>query len=113
MEKENPIPRLVSNSPKLDWDDERRARFEQELIGFGWIYSQVRGERFLGRQMPSEKRFLKGDKALFVDNFGVFLYEYGHRIAGISDERIDASDPGYLYFNYGRKLCLKTGGWVI
>ncbi len=74
MEKENPIPRTVSNSQKFDWDAERRGRFEQELINFGWIYSQVRGERFLGRQMPSEGRFVKGVKALMVDDGGCFIF---------------------------------------
>ncbi len=114
MEKKNHIPRPpASNSQKLDWDVVKRRLFEEELVRFGWVKSQVRGEKFLGRQMPDEGRFVKGDKALFVDDNGCFAYEYGHRIGGISNEEIDASDQDYLCFNYGRRLDLKSGKWVI
>ncbi len=115
MTKPNAPRPLTSNSQKFDWDTERRERFEAELLRLGWVKKTIRSEEFLGRRMPSEVRYCKDTPslpAIYVDDFGVFLYEHGHRIAGISDEEIDASDPGYLCFNYGRKLDLRTGGWM-
>ncbi len=119
-----------SVSRKETWAEDRRARFETELLRLGWIKALTGGERFLNRQMPDERRFVKGNKALMVDDFGAFAYEFmvypgyspdcldgtitgvWRRILGISDDEIDKSPQGYLHFCDGPKLDLKMGEWV-
>ncbi len=102
-------------SRKETWAEDRRARFEQTLLGYGWVKKTIRGEEFLGRRMPSEIRYCKDTAtlpALYVDDFGIFLYENGQRTHGISDDEIDKSPQGYLHFCDGPKLDLKSGEWV-
>ncbi len=112
-------------SRKETWAEDRRARFEKELERLGWVKPLTGGERFLNRQMPDEIRFVKGDKALMVDDFGAFVYELKvscnspdgapgtwRRVHGISDDLIEASPEGYLHFTKGPKLDLKSGEWV-
>ncbi len=112
-------------SRKETWAEDRRARFEAELLEYGWVKRQIEGERFLGRQMPNERRFVKGNKALMVDDFGAFAYEFivnpnyldgavtgtWRRVHGISDDLIDASPEGFLWFYNGEKLDLRSGMW--
>ncbi len=114
-----------SVSFKSPWSEFNRGRFEAELLRLGWVYAVVQGECFLGRQMPDERRWIKGDKALMVDDFGAFLFQFivnpnyldgvlggnWQRVDGISDDAIDASPEGYLHFDSGRKLDLKKGKW--
>ncbi len=124
MEKENHLTEVVSR--KETWAEDRRARFEQSLLDYGWAKGQVRGEKFLGRQMPDEMRFVKGGVSLHVDDGGAFLYEFivhphyldgavsgtWKRTKGISDNLVDASPPGFLRFFNRKKLDLATGLWV-
>ncbi len=105
-------------SRKETWAEDRRVHFEQSLLGYGWVKGQVKGEMFLNRQMPDEIRFVKGDKALFIDDFGAFVFMPNYfdgawqRTHGISDDEIDKSPQGHLHFCDGPKLDLKSGLWV-
>ncbi len=116
MEKENHIHRPTDCvSRKETWAEDRRAWFEKELERLGWVKKTIRGEYFGGRQMPSEIRYCKDAPtlpALYIDDFGAFLYENGQRTHGISDDEIDKSPQGYLHFYDGPKLDLKNGIWV-
>ena len=117
-------------SRKETWAEDRRVRFEKELERLGWVKALTGGERFLGRQMPDKRRFVKGNKALMVDDFGAFAFEFmvypgyspdcldgtitgvWRRTHGISDDEIDASPEGFLWFYNGEKLDLRSGMWV-
>ncbi len=127
MGKENHIHRPTDCvSRKETWAGEKRARFEAEIVRLGWIKALTGGEMFLGRQMPDEMRFVKGNKALVVDDFGAFAYEFivnpnyldgavtgtWRRVHGISDDLIEKSPEGFLWFYNGEKLNLRNGEWM-
>ncbi len=87
---------------KTPWSTERRPRFEKELQNHGWFPNWTQGER----------RFAKEGKSIYVDDGGLFVYENGVRVLGLSDDLVDASPVGFLHFYHGEILDLKTGGWV-
>ncbi len=112
-----------NHPPRLPWDSIKRGLFEKELRRLGWIKGRVQGEWFLGRQMPDEVRFTKQGTALYIDDHGALIYEYivhphyldgailgiWKRTQGISDEMVEKSPEGFLYFHNGKRLNLKTG----
>lgn len=97
---------------KEEWSTEKREKFENRLVSLGW-------EQKCAGYVPC--LFKKGNLTIETDGWGIWIYEDGQRLFGLSDNYVDdmviahvgpliqnpfADKKRYLWLN------LATGGYT-